>query len=382
MTKACTKAELAEVIAIVDTEMRAGSSQSMLTDYPLVYADANLANVRIMKAGGEVVSVVPFIERKVEASGCRFSVGIISPTATAPRHRRKGYGLACLRSCVEKMTEGGIDLSALWTEVRTFPFYEHADYQAVRCQGWVYACRREDAKLFRTCGGEVVRYDPAAREHIEAIQAMHERDMCGVLREAEAYPVLFGLPGMETLVALRDGKPLAYLLVSRAINKPGLLEAGGEADAIEGLVHQALWRLKEGDTLNAHGNLTPSALGDVMEARMPERREPGAGGNMMIRINDARGFMGKISSWLVERNGGKARAFSIGITDTGEVISFAFGERALALGGEVCEAHFEMTLREFTGVVFGAHAERPVPAPAAMKDLFPFTFPLFMLDHS
>ena len=104
----CTKGDLAGVIALVDGEMRAGSSQSMLTDYPLVYADANLGNVRIMKAGGEVVSVVPFIERKVEAGGCRFSVGIISPTATAASHRRKGYGLACLRSCVERMTRENI----------------------------------------------------------------------------------------------------------------------------------------------------------------------------------------------------------------------------------------------------------------------------------
>ncbi|MFH0965627.1 MAG: GNAT family N-acetyltransferase [Planctomycetota bacterium] len=380
--RACAKAELAEMIALVDAEMRAGKSQSLLTDYPLVYRDANLENVRIIKAGGKLASVVPFIVREVALGNSRFSIGIISPTATAPEHRKKGYGSACLRSCVEKMTLEGVDLSALWTDVRTFPFYEKADYQAVRPQGWVYPCRREDANLFPKGDFEVVRYGPERREHIEEIQAMHERDVYGVLRARGEYPVLFSLPKMETLIALERGRAAGYLLVSRAVNKPGLLEAGGKTPAVETLVNHALAELEDGATLSAHANLTPSVLGDAVDRRMRDRRQPGAGGNMMIRINDARGFMGKISSRLVARNAGAARRFSIAISGTKERMSFEFSRGTLTLGDEFIEPHLEMTLREFTGVVFGAHAERPAPMSAALEELFPFYFPLFMLDHS
>ena len=382
--RACGKVDLAGMISLVDAAMRQGTSQSFVTDYPLVYRDSNLQNVRIVKVGAEIVSVVPFIPRTVVLDDCRFSIGIISPTATAPDHRKKGYALACLKSCVEKMTRDSIDLSVLWTQVATFPFYEKVKYQAVRCQGWVYPCGRKDAGRFRPPDGDikVASYDPETEDHIGDIQAMHERDVYGVLRAAGEYPVLFNLPGMRTLVALRDGKPVAYLLVSRAINKPGLLEAGGDAIGVETLVHCVLSRLGENAVLPAHANLTPSILGDVFNARLPERRQPHAGGHMMVRINHVRTFMKKIANWLVARNAGVARRFSIAITDTDEVTSFEFHDDTLELGARELDTRLEMSLRDFTSVVFGPHSERPVSVPAVVEGLFPFYFPICLLDHS
>src|SRR5207249_614203 len=128
---ACTKAEVPEMIAMINSVMRQGSDQSFLTDYPRVYDDVNLENIFILKAAGEMACVVPFVPRSVEMAGCRFRVGIISPTATAPRHRRKGYALKCLRACTDKMKRDGIELSVLWTLVPTFAFYEHDGYQGV-----------------------------------------------------------------------------------------------------------------------------------------------------------------------------------------------------------------------------------------------------------
>ena len=57
----CTKAELSEVIALVNEALRQGTDQTMLTDYPLVYRDENLPNVQILKVDGQVISVVPFL---------------------------------------------------------------------------------------------------------------------------------------------------------------------------------------------------------------------------------------------------------------------------------------------------------------------------------
>src|SRR5260370_40250375 len=127
--RGCTKAELHEVIALVDKEMRQGTDQSMLTDYPLVYLDKNLENIRILKVDGEAAAEVPILPKIVVMEDFRFNIGNISPTATASQHRMKGYGLQCVNSCVQRMNQIGCELSVLWTGVPIFPFYEKAGFQ-------------------------------------------------------------------------------------------------------------------------------------------------------------------------------------------------------------------------------------------------------------
>ncbi len=379
--RACRNDELHEMIALVDAVMRAGSDQTFLTDYPLVYRDSNLQNISINKVNGEIVSVVPYFPRKVAIDGCCFTIGIISPTATSPDHRKKGYGLNCLNAGIEKMTTDGIDLSVLWTEIPTFRFYEHAQYQAVRSQKLLYSCRKTDAGLFANNGHSIVEYDPNSRRYITDIREMHEKEVFGVLRSAEDYPFLFSLPKMKTLIALQNNEPIGYLLVSRATNKPGLVEAGGEKAAVETLVNNVLNELDEKTALKVHGNLTPTVLGELFEERMPERRTPVTDGGMMIRINDVCRFMGKLAPWLEQTNAGTARKFSVGITDTADLVGFEFTGRGLKLGSDRLDAHVELSLREFTSIVFGAHSERPVDVPDILS-LFPFSFPIWELDHS
>ncbi|MEZ4735302.1 MAG: GNAT family N-acetyltransferase [Caldilineaceae bacterium] len=230
----CTPADLPGMIALVDAMMRAGSDQSMLTDYPLVYRAANLNNVRIIKSlptptaqvCSTVVAVVPFIRRPITVAGCSFSIGIISPTATHPDHRHKGYGSACLQSCLAQMAADDIDLSVLWTQVATFPFYEHAGYQAVRTQSTLYRCTKQDAALFCDHGHSVVVYDSAAPHQLEAMIRLHAQESAGVIRQTDEAAALFTLPKMETWLALDGDQVVAYLVVSLASNKFGLIEGG------------------------------------------------------------------------------------------------------------------------------------------------------------
>ena len=67
--RVCTRQDLPGVIALVDAALRAGSDQSLLWDYPLVYRDENLKNVRIVKVDDKVTSVVPFIRRPATIAG-------------------------------------------------------------------------------------------------------------------------------------------------------------------------------------------------------------------------------------------------------------------------------------------------------------------------
>lgn len=379
--RSCTKAELPEVIALVDEAMRQGTNQTILTDYPLVYRGENVSNVQILKVDGQVASVVPFIARPVMIEGCHFTVGIISPTATAPEHRRKGYGLHCLNRCIQLMEQAGIELSVLWTRVATFPFYEHGDYQAVRSQGFVYRCNKEDADLFADHGEEIVPCDAKSSSYLEEIRKLHEREICGVVRHPDEYSYLFALPQMETLIARRNGQPVAYLIVSKAINKPGLIEGGGNQRALETLVRYALSQLSPGEEVTAYSYHCATVLGNLAQDKLANRRRP-ADDNMMVRINDVPGFFARIAPWIEKRNLSSIRSFSIGLLDIGQTISFQFAAEGLRLSNRQLEPHFEMTRQELTSAVFGPHPQRPVTIPEPLAHISPFYFPLWILDRS
>ena len=377
----CTRVDLPEVIALVDNAMREGSDQTMLTDYPLVFRDENLPNIRVGKVDGQVVSVVPFIPRPVVMDGCHFTIGIISPTATHPDHQHKGYGLGCLQSSIKGMKQEGCDLSVLWTLVPTFPFYEHGDYQGISNQGWTWRCSNEDASLFTDHGEDIVTYSPTTLLHLDAIQSMRQQEIFGIHRTLEEYAALLNLPKMETWIALRGDVPVGYLVVSHAANKPGPIEAGGDRSAVETMVRRLLSSLPPGGHTLAHGNMTPSTLGDLLAQKMPGRKEVG-GGNMMVRINDVPGFFQRIAPWLEKRNGGVERQLSVVVTDSGDVVGFRFTKAGLHLSADALTPRLEMTRRELTSVVFGPHPDRPVETPAVLRDLFPFYFPIWVLDRS
>src|SRR5919197_3170079 len=230
--RSATPADVAEIIALVDAEMRAGTHQTLLTDYPLVYAPANLRNVQVIAVDGRIVSVVPFLPRRIRFGAADIGIAIISPTATEPAYRHQGLASRCLESCLDRMREADCLLSALWTRERTFPFYERAGYRAIASQAFRYRLSPEDATRFAIDPRvRLEPLDPTDQASLDRIQRIHERDGDGIHREASEYRPLFSLPVMQTLVARRDGLLVGYAIISAAPNKPGLIEAGGDRPA-------------------------------------------------------------------------------------------------------------------------------------------------------
>jgi hypothetical protein len=318
----------------------------MLTDYPLVYAPTNLRNVRVLRADGELVSVVPVLPRNAVLRGQPIRVGIISPTATAPAHRHRGYASRCLASAIEAMDEGDCALSVLWTLVETFPFYEHAGYHPIPFQGTAYRLGARDASRFDADPAVTIApLEVADVAALDAIRDLHDADADGegIRRDAAEARALFALPRMRTLVARRDGRVVAYLVASEAVNKPGLIEAGGDPAAIESLIRQELAARPARATVDAHSLARPTVLGAVLERRVPERRRVVEDG-LMVRVNDVAALLG-----------GRPPA--------------------------------ERTRAEWAAVLFGSHPARAAasagPADAHQLGLpLPLTLPIPVLDRS
>jgi len=95
-----------------------------------------------------------------------------------------------------------------------------------------------------------------------------------------------------------------------------------------------------------------------------------------------RRFFEAIRPWLEQRNGGRERRFSLEVADTGEVVSLDFAAHGLQLGDQPQTDHVLLTRQQWTSVVFGEHLSRRVVIPPSLRDLFPFYFPLWILDQS
>ena len=377
----CTKADLPELIALVNLVFRPQQHQNIFTDYPLVYHDENLANIQMIKVDGRIVSEVPFIVWPVHWQGCQFSVGFISPTATHPDHRHKGYGLRCLRSCIERMKQMGVDLTVLWTLVRIFPFYYHADYAALRPQVLRHELSNADANRFEHHGEQIVLYHPHTRQYLSDIQTMRQAGPHGVVRNDEQAATLLALPNQTTYLALRRTKAVAYLCVNESTNKTGVIEWGGDPEGIETLVRYILLERSPDKPVKTAVQICPNVMADLLEAKARDRQVDEVGARM-TRINDVRGFFEKISPWLAKRHQGQVEPFSIGLRNPQETISLDFSTGDVQVGSQRCDQHLEMTRRELTSAIFGAHVETPYDPPPPLDRLFPFYFPISILDRS
>ncbi len=361
----------------------------MLTDYPLVYAADNLVNVSVMLEDGLPVATAPVLPRRVTGDGFEFALGVISPTATDPAHQHRGHGSRCVVRCVDRMTQLGLEASVLWTQVATFPFYELNGWQAVERHGHSYRLWRVDAGRFDPWRGEIRALAGEASD-LAAVLALHEAYRDRMTRSPSEAARLFSLPKMTTWLAIGFGGRIAgYLVCSVAINKPGLLEAGGDPDAIAGLVHhvlnglapEAFVDLQVGFAADGLDAIAADGLDAIAADHLPDCAPAPFDGNVMIRINDVGGLLRAIRPWLAARMP-HGRAVSVHIPDAGVTVSFERHANGLVVADRQMPDHTELTRRELTSVLFGSHPERVVPVPPALAWMGPFRLPIHALDRS
>ncbi len=379
--RGCGPAELPGVIRLVDGAMRQGSDQTMLTDYPLVYAADNLVNVSVVLEDGLPVATAPVLPRRVKGDGFEFGLGVISPTATDSTHQHRGHGSRSVVRCVDRMAELGLEASVLWTQVATFPFYELNGWQAVERHGHSYRLSRVDAGRFGRWRGEI-RALAGEPSDLAAVLALHEAYRDRMTRSPSEAARLFSLPKMTTWLAIGFGGRVAgYLLSSVAMNKPGLLEAGGDRDAIAGLVHHVLNGLAPEAFVDLHVGFAADGLEAIAADHLLDCAPAPFDGNVMIRINDVAGLMRAIWPWLAARMP-HGRPVSVHVPDAGVTVSFEPQAFGIVVADRQMPDHLELTRRELTSVLFGSHPAQVVPVPPAIAWMGPFRLPIHALDRS
>ena len=388
--RACLPEEDAEIVDLINVLFREGSGQDVRTDYPLLYDPALFPNRRVIKMDGKVVAHVPVLPREVVSGDDTFTIAMISATLTHPDYRRRGLATRCLMDCVRIMDEQGWPVSVLWTVEPTFPFYQNSGWEAVSSQGWVYHVNNDEANLFRQGRFDIVDYDPTARRHVGAVRALHDAEPHRIARSAAQHDALFSLPMMGTLLATDGDRVAAYLNYGHSMNKPGLIEAGGDIEGIETLVRHVLREGYFERGTQVVVPLTPTGPGRVLEAAKPGSSRPveeAAGvGYQMHRINSVERLFAGIRGHLRDRAAGFDGEVCLVCSDSGETASLHFRDGDVSVSSDPLPAKIELTRRQLTQLVFGSHRSLlPVsvdgPARELLDRLFPFHFPVWELDH-
>ena len=389
--RACRTSEFEEVIALINQVFRAGTNQDIRTDYPLVFNQSKTEYMRILKVDGVVVAHVPVWHREVIAGDDRLQLGIISPTVTHPDYRRRGYATLCLQDCIRIMEEAGWSLSVLWTLEATFPFYQQSGWEAVGSQGWLYRLLPEDYVLFETGNFDVVQYDPVNLDLLNAMMKFHDTETHRIARSGEEYHALFSLPQTITFLAMNGEEMVAYLMFGEGVNKPGLIEGGGDIAGLETLIRHVLLERKTDSEIQVLLPLIPTNLGQLIEGKKPGSGRPieaakGVGYQMM-RINSLEKLLRQIEHHLRNKSAGLRGEVCLVCRETNEAVTLKFRDGDVGLSTERSAEAVVLSRRQLTQLIFGAHpAAKPVEcsgvAGEILQTIFPFYVPIWELDHS
>ena len=226
--------EFEELVAQVNRVMReeVDAAPTYGEEWPRIYCLQNLANIRVIRVDGRIVSSAAIYPHAVRFGDARLRIGGVTGVATDAPYRRRGYGARVMQACIERMAELGCHLSLLGSGVPSW----------YRKLGWEYAgversyqFSRGNRRLLPSDSGLVMR--EAENGDFEALAAIHAARALGGVRSPKLLRSMWApKPGAAVWVALRDGTVGAYLRVRGTL----VTEYGGPADLVVPMLSRLL----------------------------------------------------------------------------------------------------------------------------------------------
>ena len=282
-------------------------------------------------------------------------------------------------------------VSVLWTLEATFPFYQQAGWEAVGSQGSLYQLRPEEHILFQRGAFDVAQYDPSDTSRFNAMMNLHNAEPHRIARTIEEYRALFSLPQTTTFLAMKQEEVAAYLMFGKGVNKPGLIEGGGDIAGLETLVKHVLLERKADLEIQVLLPLLPSNLGRLIEEKKPGSRRPieeakGVGYQMM-RVNSLEKLLRHIEHHLRSRSAGLHGIICLVCRETDETVTLRIRDGEVDLSTNRLTEAVILTRRQLTQLIFGSHPaaqslEFSGGTGEILNTIFPIYVPIWELDHS
>lgn len=86
------------------------ATQSMFQEFPDLYCEENIDNIRVIVEDGKPVSNVNYLPSTVSIYGCNINIASLGGVATLKEYRGRGYASMLLDDCLNKMSKEGVDV--------------------------------------------------------------------------------------------------------------------------------------------------------------------------------------------------------------------------------------------------------------------------------
>jgi hypothetical protein len=202
---------------------------SMFQEYPQLFNEPNIENLRVFAEEGRVVCHVGMTHRPASLLGCRIDVASIGAVATLDSHRSKGYASAAFQDACAKSAADGIDVMLI---SGGRGLYTRAGCRIVGLDHDFYLDEAATNRLasVRPPGGGSFSLVPLTAEHIPEMRALYAAEPVRYIRRAEDWEMALECRTVMNTASDFWGVRLGGILVAYAI------------------VHQpAMTRRREGD---------------------------------------------------------------------------------------------------------------------------------------
>lgn len=382
--RAARPEELDHVSHFVDAIFRSGTDQHLTADYPLVFSQQNLQNVRILFEGDRIVSHAALLPRVLIHENCRFRTGMICAVATDPEFRHRGLASRVVEDCLVRMKTEGCDFGILWTGVPGA--YFRTGWEVTASNGWAYLVPAEHNRRFRQTH-EVRFY--RAESDLEQLMAIHESFPFRVARSRADYESLYTLPKIKVWVAEQGMTIAGYVVLAEGYNKVGIVEWGGSLAALESLLAQVLPRTNR-QPLQVLVPSWPNSMTELLCAQGSQKRitmeEAEASGLKMVRIVSLKGLLGGLVPHIQRRLADHSGVFALSVSETNERASVQIENGEVSVDSSPASDQLTLSVRQLTNLIFGPHKpssrfELRGEFAKVLDRLFPFPFHIWMLDY-
>jgi len=221
--------EFDEVTELVNLVFHGGrlDPPTMKDNFPMLFSDWNLNNLRIIVEDGKVVSHIGVSQREISVYGCRTRVGSIGSVCTHPDYRGRGFATMLLEDTIKRLDADGATVMVI---SGGRGLYQRAGCRGVG-KGYNFHISRSDLDKFPSannplppCGKgpdiEIVSYQEA--EHLKQFAEIQQREAIRFLRPMDDFKAMLDVIVMrrelgqrnDVLALQRGGTCFAYMVIS------------------------------------------------------------------------------------------------------------------------------------------------------------------------
>ncbi|MCD6238058.1 MAG: GNAT family N-acetyltransferase [Thermotogae bacterium] len=351
------KTEFKSAEQLVNSIFRPNKKSSMIDDFPLLYSQPNLDNLRVYVDKGKVISLVGLVMRDINIFGSRFRVVEIGSVCTALEYRGKGLSSSLL-----------VDAERVSISEDASVMFISGDLGLYRRFGAVGAGIYFMSTLKSDILGEFEPIDVrvAKQADLPLMSAMHSTKRVRFERSVEQFELIFRaisegqvIPGHTVEIFISE---CGYIVLTRDDKKNlNCIEHAGDTLCIIGMIKSVLQK-KQANSLILHTIGTEYGLNRLLSKICQPMRRNLSG---TIKIIDPEKLGKSLTSYFSQR------------TNVEVKLSNTY---TLEIGRHV----FELSTEDFTRTIFGSTEkirETYDEITALTKGVLPIPLPDYGMDY-